>query len=261
MFISLQGKTAVVCGSTQGMGLAIARQFAASGALCILMARNEARLQEVVNNLPTPNEQRHQYKVADFSQPDQVVNAIREIVTNNTIHILVNNTGGPGAGLITDAVATDFENAFHQHIINNHHLVQAVLPGMKAAQYGRIINIVSTSIRVPIPNLGVSNTIRAAVGGWAKTLSNEVAPYQITVNNIMPGLIKTQRLEAVTEMTMKQQNGTEEQAQHTLLQTIPMHRFGEPEEVAFLATFLASSAAAYITGSNIAVDGGRTVSI
>lgn len=261
MFVSLEGKNAVICGSTQGMGLAIAKQLAASGAQCILVARNEESLKAVVGQLQSSSGQKHQYQVADFTQPDQVKAAINEISAGTNIHILINNTGGPKAGKITEAAAEDFEAAFTQHIVNNQMLVQAVLPGMKREGYGRIINIVSTSVRIPIPNLGVSNTIRAAVAGWAKTLSNEVAQYNITVNNILPGLINTKRLEAVTQMTMQQQNSTEAEAQQSLLKTIPMLRFGESEEVASLATFLASPAAAYITGTSIPVDGGRTGSI
>lgn len=261
MHISLNEKQAVICGSTQGIGLAIARQFAASGATCILVARDEKKLTDAVQSLSVINGQRHDYRVADFADPTAVKKAIETVTNSSTVHILVNNTGGPKPGEITEANPALFTEAFQQHIVNNQNLVQAVLPGMKQAEYGRIINVVSTSVRIPIPFLGVSNTIRAAVAGWAKTLSNEVARYNITVNNILPGLIQTQRLTAVTQMTMQQQHITQAEAEETLLATIPMHRFGQPAELGFLATFLASPQGAYITGTSIAVDGGRTASL
>lgn len=261
MNISLQGKNAVICGSTQGIGLAIAKEFASLGASCILIARNEKELQQVVSGLTHTQTQQHSYKVADFADTAQVVSAIQTIVQDTAIHILVNNTGGPKGGAIENATEKDFEKAFRQHVVNNQLLTQAVLPGMKAERYGRIINIISTSVKIPIANLGVSNTIRAAVASWAKTLSNEVGKYNITVNNVLPGFTQTARLDSLLQNIAHTNKVDVAVVEKEMKETIPMKRFGLPEEIANLAAFLASPAAAYINGTSIPVDGGRTGSI
>jgi 3-oxoacyl-[acyl-carrier protein] reductase len=261
MDISLEGKNAVICGSTQGIGLAIVKEFALLGANCILIARNEKELQLVVRGLIQNPRQQHSYKVADFADTTQVVSAIQNIVQNMPIHILVNNTGGPKGGAIENATEKDFENAFRQHVINNQLLTQAVLPGMKNERYGRIINIISTSVKIPIANLGVSNTIRAAVASWAKTLSNEVGKYNITVNNVLPGFTQTARLDSLLQSIAHSNKVDIAVVEKEMMETIPMKRFGLPEEAANLAAFLASPAAAYINGTSIPVDGGRTGSI
>jgi 3-oxoacyl-[acyl-carrier protein] reductase len=258
MNISLKNKTALICGSTQGIGLAIAKELALLQANCILFARNEKSLQEAVTTLDATAGQQHQYVIADFTNTDEVKKIAANLVAKNAIHILINNTGGPPPGLITDATAENFTNAFAQHIVNNQQLAQAVLPGMKQAGYGRIINIVSTSVKIPIANLGVSNTIRAATAAWAKTLSLEVAAYGITVNNILPGYTKTQRLSSLIAANAGKQNISPEELSARMQQQIPARRFGEVEEVAALAAFLASPAAAYINGTSIPVDGGNT---
>lgn len=261
MNTSLKGRTAVIGGSTQGIGLAIAQELAALGATCILLARNETALQEVAANLPVPQLQKHSYKVADFSQPQLVKQAIEQIVTANPVHILINNTGGPAPGPLTDATTEALLAAFNQHIICNQLLVQAVLPGMKEAGYGRIINIVSTSVRIPVHNLGVSNTIRGATASWAKTLANEVGRFGITVNNILPGFTKTQRLESLINNNAQRRNLTPAAIEQEMLAEIPARRFGEAAELAAVAAFLASPAAAYVNGTSIPVDGGKTGSI
>ncbi|MBX3241837.1 MAG: SDR family oxidoreductase [Chitinophagaceae bacterium] len=258
MDLSLTGRNAVICGSTQGIGLAVARELAAAGANCVLLARNEESLQKALSTLFVSEGQQHGSRVADFSDTGAVKAAIADIVAEKTVHVLINNTGGPPPGAITDATGADLEAAFRQHIVNNQVLVQAVLPGMQQAAYGRIINIISTSVKVPLPNLGVSNTIRAAVAGWAKTLSNETGKYNITVNNILPGFTNTQRIRSIVEMTMKERGVSEKEAITILSEPIPLKRFAEPQEIANLAAFLASPAASYITGTSIRVDGGRT---
>ena len=258
MNLSLKEKNAVICGSTQGIGLAIAKELALLGANCTLLARNEKSLQQVVAVLDTTRGQQHEYAVADFSNNQQVKAAIEKIVAKKTIHILINNTGGPAPGAITEAAIENFTSAFQQHIINNQLLTQTILPGMKAAGYGRIINIISTSVKIPIANLGVSNTIRAATAAWAKTLSLEVARYGITVNNVLPGYTKTQRLDSLVTTNAGKQNISKEELEIKMQQQIPAQRFGEADEVAAVAAFLASPAASYVNGASIPVDGGNT---
>ena len=261
MNLSLEGKWAVICGSTQGIGLAVAEELAALGANCILMARNEESLKEAISKLEISNRQLHAYHVADFSKPDEVARGINEIVAARTIHILINNTGGPPAGPIYEAKEEEFIKAFNQHLICNHLLVKAVVPGMKDAGYGRIINIISTSVRIPHKNLGVSNTIRGAVASWAKTLSNELGEYNITVNNILPGYTTTARLQAVIDNSAQKRNANKELVEKEMIESIPMKRFGDPQEIAAVAAFIASPAASYVNGISIPVDGGRTGTI
>jgi 3-oxoacyl-[acyl-carrier protein] reductase len=259
--LNLSQKRALVCGSTQGIGKAIAIAFAEAGASVILAARNEAALQRTLAELPQTPNVHHSYICADFSRKQDVEQALDAFLKkegNPPIHILVNNTGGPAPGAIAEASAESFIAAFTQHIVVSQMLVQRLLSGMKQEQYGRIINIISTSVKQPIPNLGVSNTTRGAMASWAKTLSFELAPHGITVNNILPGYIKTGRLESLTESIAKGQNKSIDEVATSLLQTIPAGRFGEPSELGHLATFLASPIAGYITGTSIQVDGGRT---
>ena len=258
MNLSLTNKFAVVCGSSQGLGLAAAVELATWGANCILLARNKESLKKAVDSLPNNGVQQHTFSVADFTDTAAVQRAIEGIVAEHNIEILVNNSGGPKPGLITDAAPEDFMNGFQQHLINNRNLVQAVLPGMKSAHYGRIINIISTSVKTPLPNLGVSNTIRAAVAAWAKTLSNEVGQYNITVNNVLPGLTATARLSSLIAGTAEKSSQSVENVEQGMLATIPMKRFGEAAEIANVIAFLASPAASYLTGVSIPVDGGRT---
>ncbi|RYG04857.1 MAG: SDR family oxidoreductase [Chitinophagaceae bacterium] len=258
MNISLEGKIAVVCGSTQGIGKAIALSFAESGATCFLVSRNEESLKSVLAELAVSHGQKHRYFIADFSDVSTVEAAVKAIAKTADINILVNNTGGPKPGPITDAKAEDFTNTFSQHIVCNQVLVQGFLPGMKKKGQGRIINIISTSTKIPIANLGVSNTIRAAVASWAKTLSNEIGQFDITVNNILPGYTETERLNSLIKNISSNSGASVEAVTDKLKNEIPMKRFGTAEELASLATFLASAGASYITGTSIAVDGGKT---
>ncbi|HYF30800.1 MAG TPA: SDR family oxidoreductase [Chitinophagaceae bacterium] len=261
MNLSLDGKTALVCGSTQGIGLAIAEELALLGANCILLARNEDALKEALLKLDTSSRQLHTYAVADFNNPWHVKATIDRIVEANTVHILINNTGGPPAGPILGAIPEEFLIAFNQHLVCNHILAKAVIPGMKEAGYGRIINIISTSVKIPLNNLGVSNTIRGAVASWAKTMANEVGPFNITVNSILPGFTRTQRLTSIVATTAAKKHADEETVEREMQQEVPLKRFGEASEVANVAAFLASPAASYVSGVSIPVDGGRTGTI
>jgi 3-oxoacyl-[acyl-carrier protein] reductase len=261
MNLSLQNKYAVICGSTQGIGLAIAKELALLGANCTLIARNEESLKTVVQDLDISQQQKNNYLVADFSKPEELKKVIEEHVSKSPVHILINNTGGPAAGPIIEAAEKSFTDAFNQHIICNQILTKAVIPSMKKEQYGRIINIISTSVKIPLKNLGVSNTIRAAVAAWAKTMANELGQYNITVNNVLPGFTKTKRLDDLALTTAANRKLSVPEIEKEWKEAIPMKRFGEPSEIAALAAFLASPAASYVSGTSIPVDGGRTGSI
>lgn len=259
MQIDLSGKSALVCGSTQGIGRAIAEQLATSGAEVCLLARNEQKLREVCEALPVEHGQSHHYLLADLSQPTDVAQVVEKVISaGKTFHILVNNTGGPKPGPIIEAAADDFLSAFQAHVISSHLLTQLCVPGMKAAAYGRLIQVISTSVKIPIKGLGVSNTIRGAMASWAKSMANELGAYGITVNNVLPGFTATTRLESLVANKAMQQGTTKEQVEQQMQAEIPAGRFGTAEEVAQMAVFLASPAAAYINGVSIAVDGGRT---
>jgi 3-oxoacyl-[acyl-carrier protein] reductase len=257
MNLDLTNKTALVCGSTQGLGYASAVDLALLGCQVVLMARNEDKLKETIKLLDNSKGQQHRYLVADFADTNTVKLAIDGFVKNNTIHILVNNTGGPPGGAALTAKPEEFLSAFNDHLINNHNLTQAVVPGMKKAAFGRIINIISTSVKNPIAGLGVSNTIRAAVANWAKTLATELGPFGITVNNVLPGFTKTVRADYVISSKAKAGNITEEEVMKKLVAEIPAGRIGQPEEFGAAVAFLCSPAAAYINGINLPVDGGR----
>lgn len=259
--MNLSGKTALVAGSTQGIGFASAQALASLGANCVLIARNEEALKAAVAKLETAAGQQHGYLVADFSNPANVQEAVSGFVQNNTIHILVNNTGGPAAGPIVDAAPENFLQAFQQHLICNHILATLAMPGMKAAGYGRIINVISTSVKIPLKGLGVSNTIRGAVASWAKTMANELAPFGITVNNVLPGATATARLENIITNKSAKTGTALDEVEKEMLEEIPAKRFGKPEEIAAMVAFLASPAAGYVNGTSIPVDGGRTGSI
>ena len=262
MDIRIEGKTAIVCGSTQGIGKACAFELASLGANVVLVARNESKLQEIVAQLDTSSNQSHKYLVADFSDPDSLKKALEDFMPSiDSAHILVNNTGGPPPGLAIDANEEDFIAAFKSHLICNQILAKAFVPLMQKASYGRIINIISTSVKAPISGLGVSNTIRGAVANWSKTLANELGKYGITVNNVLPGATRTGRLDQIIEGRATKGNLTPEEVEKEWVSQIPAHRFAAPGEVAAAVAFLASPSGAYINGINLPVDGGRTPSL
>lgn len=259
MELNLKGKTAMVCGSTNGIGKFSAIELAKLGAKIVLIARDEKKLTEMCKILKGINNEDHDFIIADFDfSPELKVRVEDYISENGPVQILVNNTGGPKGGKITEAKTEEFIHTFHAHLICNHILVQATIEGMKKSGYGRIINIISTSVKQPLPGLGVSNTIRAAVGNWSKTLAGELGEFNITVNNVLPGATKTQRLESIAQKKAELSGTTIDHIYQEMANEVPMKRIGLPEEVAAAVAFLASPAASYINGINIPVDGGRT---
>lgn len=255
-------KTAVVCGATQGIGYTSAKALAEQGHKIVLIARNVEKLTEVRDELNAINGQENQYLVADFAKPNTVENAIKNWVNKgNVAHILINNTGGPKGGAIASAPISEFLDAFNQHLICNHILATALIPGMKSEQFGRIINVISTSVKQPLPNLGVSNTIRGAVASWSKTLANELGQFNITVNNVLPGATMTSRLQFLAQTKADALDISVDDVFREMASESPMKRLAEPEEIAAAVAFLASDAASYINGINVPVDGGRTKSL
>ncbi|TWO33194.1 SDR family oxidoreductase [Seonamhaeicola sediminis] len=260
MNLNLNNKNALVCGSTKGIGKATAILLAAEGVNVTLVARNREKLKAVLAELPQQGS--HNYIVADFLNPRELQEqVIKFIDSNHGFHIVVNNTGGPRSGDILNASLDEFENAFTMHIKCSHVLAQATIPFMKESGFGRIVNIISTSVKEPIPMLGVSNTIRGAVGNWSKTLSIEVAPFGITVNNVLPGFTETERLKEIINIKANIEDRTPEEMAQIMKNYTPAKRFASPEEVANAVVFLSSDCASYINGINIPVDGGRTKSL
>lgn len=262
MDLDLRGKHALVCGGSEGIGRATAQELAALGADVTVLARREEALRAVVESLPRimPG-QAHTWIAADAGEGESLRRKIETAAGVRAIHILVNNSGGPPGGPAHAAHADDFLAAFHQHLLAAQACVQAVLPGMRAAQWGRIVNVISTSVKEPIPNLGVSNTIRGAVASWAKTLSLELGGFGITVNNVLPGYTRTQRLDQILRDRAASANKSEDEIARDMLASVPAARFAEAHEIAAAIAFLASPAAGYVNGVSLAVDGGRMQSI
>lgn len=255
--MNLKNKIALTAGGTGGIGMASAIQMSKMGATIILLARNEEKLKDTLSKLDSSQGQNHSYLVADFSN-EESLNSVCEEIKNKKIDILLNNTGGPAGGPITDADPVSFINTFNQHLIANHKLTQAVIPNMKNQPYGRIINIISTSVKAPLNGLGVSNTIRGAVANWSKTMANELGQYNITVNNVLPGATNTGRLNEIFEAKSSKTGQSISDIKQGFENQVPMGRIAEPEEVANAVAFLASPLASYINGINLPVDGGRT---
>ena len=262
MDLDLTGRHALVCGASQGIGRACAIELAQLGANITALARRADVLKQLVEALPrTHAAQTHDFLVADSGDTDGLRAAAEKMVGANPVHILVNNSGGPPPGPAHGAMVDAFLDAYRKHLVANHVLAETVIPGMQAAAYGRIVNIISTSVKEPIAGLGVSNTTRWAVASWSKTLATELAPFGITVNNVLPGSTKTPRIEQIVQ-TRAQKSGVDTAAmQHAMESEIPMRRFADPAEIAAAVAFLCSPAAGYITGINVPVDGGRTHSL
>jgi len=258
MNLDLTGKRALVCGSTQGIGRAAAMELALLGASITLFARNEEKLRELISHLPADDTESHHYLVADFSQPERLSAELEKYLAHHSIDILINNTGGPPAGPAIDAKPDEYLSAFTQHLVCNQILAKAVVQAMKEAGWGRIINVISTSVKAPLKGLGVSNTVRAAVANWAKTLASELGPFGITVNNVLPSTAMTGRLQSLIKNRADKEQKTLEQVESDMKNEIPAGKIGTAEDVAAAIAFLASPAADYINGINLPVDGGKT---
>jgi 3-oxoacyl-[acyl-carrier protein] reductase len=262
MNLDLKGRLALVGGGSQGIGLASAIELSRLGATIVLLARDEHKLAEGVKRLDTSKGQNHTCLSVDYNNPEELTQKVSVLLEKmGPATILVNNTGGPPGGSIVKAGVSEFVNTFNQHLICNHLLMQLTVEGMKEENFGRIINVISTSVKQPLKGLGVSNTIRAAVGNWAKTLANELGPFGITVNNVLPGATGTARLKGIIDAKAQRMGIPEGEIKKEMMMEIPAGRFGEPEEIANAVAFLASPAASYINGINLPVDGGRTSSL
>jgi len=258
MDLSLKNRHALVGGSSQGIGKASAIELARLGADVTIMARSVDRLQETLGELDCSQNQQHQFQVVNTLNHEDLRQKISILVKAKPVHILVNNTGGPPGGPILVAKDEEFLEAIKNHVIGSHLISKLVIPGMKKEAYGRIINIISTSVKQPLDNLGVSNTTRAAVANWAKTMSNELAQFEITVNNVLPGSTETGRMDFILNQRAEINNTTAEKEKEKVMNHIPFRRFASAKEIAHAVAFLASPAASYITGINLPVDGGKT---
>jgi 3-oxoacyl-[acyl-carrier protein] reductase len=261
MDLNLTGRHALVCGGSEGIGRATAHELALLGASVTVLSRRLDALEAVVAALPMDAGQQHGCIAVDMSQSEEVRGHVAALAAQSAVHILVNNTGGPPGGPVHTAEASAFLDAFQRHVITGQAMVQAVLPGMRAAHWGRIVNVVSTSVYEPIPGLGVSNTVRAAVAGWAKTLSRELAANGITVNNVLPGFTETGRIEQIVRDRARSEGRSEDEVAATMRAGVPAGRFATPAETGGVIAFLCSPAAAYVSGVSLAVDGGRMASI
>lgn len=257
MIGNLKNKTAVVCGSTMGIGKSIATKLAENNCKIILVARNEEKLKAVIKSLPNPDKLTHDYIVADFENPEQLDKNIGDFLNKYEypIHILVNNVRGPLPSKILGADYQMFESVFRKNFISYHILTNLVIEKMKNVQWGRVINIIGTVYKSPYPGLGLSS-VKSVIASWAKTLSYEVAPFGITVNNILPGPTNTDELKTLVGILAKEDKISTEEFMDNLVNSIPVKRIAEPEEIANAALFLASEEASYITGSNLTIDGG-----
>jgi 3-oxoacyl-[acyl-carrier protein] reductase len=256
MLISLTGKRALVGGSSRGIGKAVAQQLAESGASVTLMARSEDLLREIVGGLAAEGDQQHGYLLVDFTNFRDYHKKINRFFENNTVDILVNNTQGPKAAGSLELDVEDYQQAFDTLFKTVVYTTQLALDKMIAQRWGRIINVASISVKEPLPYLALSNTIRASVVTWAKTLSRDVAEHQVTVNNILTGYFDTERIAQLNAKKAEQLGIDPEEVRARMEEQVPMKRIGKPEEYGALVAFLASEQAGYLTGCNIPLDGG-----
>jgi 3-oxoacyl-[acyl-carrier protein] reductase len=259
---SLLGKNALVLGASQGLGLGVARALSEAGATVIIASRNHSKLEKAITTLSIEKGQQHKWVVIDTLQLADSKNTIEALVNSvEGIDILINNTGGPAPKSMLDTTIEDLENGFISHLLHTHQTSLLLLPHMRKNGFGRIVNILSTSIKEPIDQLGVSNTVRVAVANWAKTLSREVAIDGVTINNVLPGFTDTERVGVIFENRAKEKGVSVSEVKAQLESTIPAGRMGMVEEFAAAVLFLCTPAASYINGVNLPVDGGTIRSL
>ncbi len=261
MKISLHGKKALIGGSSGGIGKAIAQQLAASGASVTLMARSVDKMKSIIKTLPTTSEQQHQYLQVDFTHFEGLKTILAEYFSKNQVDILVNNTQGPEAGGALEKNIEDYQHAFNFLFKSVVHTTALALPYMQQQQWGRIINVASISVKEPLNYLALSNTIRAAVVTWAKSLSIDVAQDGITINNVLTGYFDTERIAQLTAKKAEKLGISKNEVRQAMEEQVPTKRIGKPEEYGYLVAFLASDKAAYINGINIPIDGGLLKSL
>lgn len=255
MEISLQNKVALVCGASKGIGRETALAFAKAGARVIALSRSEDALQKLISELPGDG---HSYIAQDISDIETLKENLKEKLQHyENIHVLVCNSGGPKGGPLMAADSEEFIKGMQGHLVANHTMIKMLVPGMEKEGYGRVINVISTSVKIPIPNLGVSNTVRGAVASFSKTLANELGPKNITVNNVLPGFTATERLDSLKEAAGKRLGKTVSEVEEMWKGQVPLRRFANPEETAAAVLFLSSPLAGYINGVSLPVDGGR----
>ncbi|HAG91699.1 MAG TPA: short-chain dehydrogenase [Bdellovibrionales bacterium] len=260
MELSLEGKWALVCGASQGIGASAATSLAELGASVILLSRNQEKLEKLQKTLKNP--ERHKVLSFDLSNYQELSKFLSEnLKPEETPVVIVNNAGGPPAGPLLEVSPEAFQTALSSHVCAAQALIQYAIPRMKELKFGRVINVISTSVKAPIANLGLSNTVRGAMANWSKSLANEVGPFGVTVNNVLPGYTETPRLENLVKKASEKQNISESQVMEMWKSTIPLRRFADPKETGDVIAFLASPAAGYINGINVPVDGGRTASL
>lgn len=260
MRLNLDGKWALVCGASQGIGAAAAEELAELGASVILLSRDEEKLAQVKSRLK--NRDRHKTLSFDLSNYKGLQSFLSENLSQDEVPVIViNNSGGPPAGPLIEVDSEQFQQAMAAHVCAAQEILKFALPKMKAMNYGRVINVISTSVKAPIQNLGLSNTIRGAMANWSKTMANELGPFGVTVNNVLPGYTETPRLENLVKKAAEKQNTSEDEIKKQWKGSIPLRRFAQPKETGEVIAFLATEAAGYINGINVPVDGGRTASL
>lgn len=261
MNLDLSGKRALVCGASDGLGLASAIEIASLGGSVTLLSRSEERLAQALKKLPSVKVGSHSTVACDLGSRPDVAALCKKLAGDEPHHILVCNSGGPVSGLPTESQEEQYHAAFQAHLFSAKSLAEALIPGMKTSQFGRIIHITSVAAKQPILNLPISNTVRAAIAGWSKTLSLEVAKFGITVNNVLPGYTETDRLNELFTASAKRMSKSVKEVSDAVVAEIPMGRFGKPEELGAVVAFLATPAAAFVTGASIPVCGGWSKSL
>ena len=261
MNISLKSKHALVGGSSKGLGNAVAKQLALSGAKVTLVARSNDLLEKTISELNKLTDSNHEYIICDYNDHEEYAKIMGDYLENNTIDILVNNTQGPKAGDVNTLSIEDYQNAFDLLFKNIVFTTMLALEKMKKNKWGRIINMTSISVKEPLSYLALSNSIRSSVISWAKTLSNDLGSNDITINNILTGYFDTERLKELNSEKAKKFNVEIDKLYETMKQQVPLKRIGEPKEFGFLVAFIASEQASYINGVNIPIDGGLLKSI